>query len=232
MKMRSRHMILRLTGIGLSLIFLCAPASPLSADQLSTILEGVRKRYGHLPGLTVPYEREIMTRSMALLGEPAASDRAFGEIHFRPPHFLRVDQERPTREALISDGRTLWWYVPEKKQVYQYPSSKLGKELKVLGDILQGLRGVEESFVVMLTGRDDAGGLQLEMTPNPPWPDIDHINLSVTEKDYRIQTVEIYNLLGGLTRFKLGNTAVRERFEGGFFTFVPPDGVQLIKEGE
>ncbi|MFH1122827.1 MAG: outer-membrane lipoprotein carrier protein LolA, partial [Pseudomonadota bacterium] len=87
-------------------------------------------------------------------------------------------------------------------------------------------------FVVMLTGRDDTGGLQLELTPNPPWPEIDHITISVAQEDYRIRKVEIRNLLGGITRFKLGNVAVRKRFDAGLFTFVPPDGVKVIKELE
>jgi len=224
-------MILRPVCILFCLMLFSLPASSLLGDQLSTILEGVRKRYGDLPGLTVPYEREIMTRSMALLGEQMASDRASGKIHFSPPHFLRVDQEKPTEESLISDGNTLWWFIPAKKQVYQYPSHKMGKELKVLGDVLQGLRGVEESFVVMLSGRDDTGGLQLELTPNPPWPEIDHITLSVAQEDYRIRKVEIHNLLGGITRFKLGDVAVRKSFDAGLFTFVPPDGVKVIEEG-
>ena len=216
--------------IVLCLILLFLQASPLLGDQLSAILEGLRKRYGDLPGLVVPYEREILTRSMALLGEQTASDRASGKIYFRPPHFLKVEQERPAEEDLISDGNTLWWYIPGKKQVYEYPSQKAGKELKVLGDVLQGLRGVEESFVVMLGGRDGAGNLQLELTPNPPWPEIDHITLYVDQEDNRILKVEIYNLLGGLTRFKLGDLVVKRQFDPGFFSFVPPEGVRVIKE--
>lgn len=225
-------LILRPVCILFCLMLFFFPVSPLFGDQLSTILEGIKKRYGDLPGLTVPYEREIMTRSMALLGGQVSSDRASGRIHFRPPHFLRVEQEKPTVESLISNGETLWWYIPGKKQVYQYPAEKAGKELKVLGDVLQGLRGVEETFVVMLAGSDDTGGLRLELTPNPPWPQIDHITLSVDQEDYRIRKVEIHNLLGGITRFELGEAVVSKRFDAGFFTFVPPEGVKVIKELE
>ena len=211
-------------------IFLLPSSRAFAAEDLASILSGIRDRYGPLPGLTVPYEREIITRSMAMLGEAVKGDFATGKILFKPPHFLRVQQETPKPEAVISNGDTLWWYIPEKKQAYRYASFKLGKELKLLGDIFQGLRGVEESFVVVLHGRDERGDLQLELTPEPAWPDIDHINLSVDPKGYGIRRVEITNLLGGLTRFNLGEMVVREGFDKDVFSFVPPEGVRVIKE--
>jgi outer membrane lipoprotein carrier protein len=201
-----------------------------ATGELSTTIEGIRKRYGHLPGFTVPYEREIITRSMAMLGAQQASDLATGQIHFKPPHFLRVQQETPNPEAVISDGETLWWYIPQKKQAYRYPSHKLGKELKVLGDIFQGLRKAEETFVITLAGHDGNDERRLALRPKPPWPDIDHITLSVTREDCRIRKVEIHNVLGGMTRFKLGDILVQERFKEGFFSFSPPEGVKVIEE--
>ncbi len=44
------------------------PWSALAEDpKLSAILEGIRKRYGLVPGLTLTYEREVITKSMAML---------------------------------------------------------------------------------------------------------------------------------------------------------------------
>jgi hypothetical protein len=37
-------------------------------DQLTKILEGIRKNYGTPSGLTLRYEREIITKSMAMMG--------------------------------------------------------------------------------------------------------------------------------------------------------------------
>ena len=70
-------------------------------------------------------------------------DMASGQIHFRSPKFLRVQQDTPKPEAIISDGNTLWWYLPHKNQVYRYPSHQLGKEIQLLNDIFQGLRNIK-----------------------------------------------------------------------------------------
>jgi len=121
-------LILIFTSISLS--------SPLQADeQLSAILDGIRKRYGHLPGLTVTYKREIITKSMAMLGDQMNRDLATGQIHFRPPYFLRIQQDTPSSEVVITDGDTLWWYVPSKKKVYMYPFHIAGQELRLLSDM-------------------------------------------------------------------------------------------------
>lgn len=198
--------------------------------KLTEILAGVQKRYGDLPGLSIPYKREIITRSMALLGGSTDADMASGQIHFRSPKFLRVQQDTPKPEAIISDGDTLWWYVPHKNQVYRYPSHQLGKEIQLLNDIFQGLRGVEESFDVMLMETDEEAGYQLRLIPNPPWAEIQHIMLSVSREDYTIRKVETHNQIGGITRFILGDLSVKEEFPEDFFRFVAPEGVKVIQQ--
>jgi len=214
----------------LSFLMLFSLSAAFAGDEVSSVVECIRERYGHLPGLTVTYEREILTRSMALLGDQVPSDRATGRIHFKPPHYLRVEQETPSRESVLSDGDILWWYVPEKKQAYRYPAQKLGKELKIFADIFQGLREAEESFMLSLSRDDEGQKRRLELIPDPPWPDIDHITLHLASEDCRIQTIEIYNVLGGMTRFKLGEQTVEESFAESFFTFSPPEDTEVITE--
>ncbi|MGD8985283.1 MAG: outer membrane lipoprotein carrier protein LolA [Desulfobacteraceae bacterium] len=229
-KERRKVGILRSACTFLLLLFLW-PASLATADmRLSEILAGIQKRYGDLPGLSIPYKREIITRSMALLGGSMDADMASGQIHFRAPKFLRVQQDTPKPETIISDGNTLWWYVPHKNQVYQYPSHQLGKEIQLLNDIFQGLRAVEESFDIMLMEMDEKGGYQLKLIPNPPWAEIHHIMLSVSEQDYTIRKVETHNQIGGITRFILGDLSVKEKFPEDFFRFVAPEGVKVIEQ--
>jgi outer membrane lipoprotein carrier protein len=213
-------------------LLLCLfPWKALATDPaLSTILEGIRKHYGLVPGLALTYEREVITKSMAMLGAQAKPEVATGVIYYKEPHSLKFQQETPTKEILVTDGNVLWWYIEAKNQVHRYSSHQISKEVKLIGDIFQGLRGVEQSFVVLQKGEDDKGNLILELTPNPSWGDIDHIDLTVTPGSYLIQMVDIYNLLGGLTRFKLGNSIKEERFSDDFFKFTPPPGARIIEE--
>ena len=203
---------------------------PATADEsLVNILEGIRKNYGHLSGLSVPYSREVITRSMSMLGEQARGDMASGTIYFKHPCFLRLEQEKPKAETIIANSDILWWYIPDKKCVYRYPAKDFGNELRLLSDIFRGLFQVENSFQVLLQDRNRPGEYEIELIPDPPWQEIDKINLTVTKK-YEIKTVRIHNQLGSITVFRLGGLTEKKGFEKGFFQFIVPEGVRLIEE--
>jgi outer membrane lipoprotein-sorting protein len=202
----------------------------MADENLTGILEGIRKTYGPLPGLSVPYTREVITRSMTMLGGQAKGDMASGKIYFRHPHFLKLEQESPKPETIIANKDTLWWYIPEKKSVYQYPANDFGKELRLLSDIFRGLAHVEESFQVVLHGQKPSGGYEIELIPDPPWPEIDRIFVTAT-RQYEIRSIKIHNTLGTITHFTLGDLSEKSDFEEGFFRFDAPEGVKVIVEG-
>lgn len=211
------------------LIFLLQ--GPATADEsLVDILQGIKRNYGNLAGLSLPYSREVVTRSMSLLGDQAKGDMASGNIFFKHPYFLRLEQEKPKAETIIANNEILWWYIPDKKCAYQYPSKDFGKELRLLSDIFRGLSRVENSFQVVLQGRNTSGEYEMDLIPNPPWEEIDRIALTITGQ-YEIRSVRIYNRLGSITIFNLGGLTEKKDFEEGFFRFVAPKGVRLMIEG-
>lgn len=201
----------------------------LSGQNLSGVLEGLNKTYGDLPGLSVPYTREIITRSMSMLGDQVKGDLATGKIYFKAPHFLRVGQETPRIETIVTDGELLWWYIPEEKSARLYPYAEFGQELRMLSDVFRGLSNAEERFVMTMLGRGEKGEYQIELRPDPPWQEIDRIGLSITES-HQIRQVDIYNQVGGITRFILEAFTKEESFPEDFFRFVPPEGVKVVKE--
>ena len=225
-----RHTEMRGLALIMFLLILFCPIRPLyGGENIPEILAGIRSHYGTLPGLAVPYKREIITKSMAMLGTQMKGDLASGIIIFKPPHFLKVHQQSPQEEYVISDGKVLWWYIPEKALAYRYPSEKLGKELQVLSDTFQGLKHAEENFKITLTEEEKKGYL-LNLIPDPPWQQVEHIGLLVDPQEYRIQMIAIYNYVGGITRFMLGDLTVRYDLDESSFQFKVPEGVKVVEE--
>lgn len=216
----------------LFLILLLLGASLAASDNepLNTLLEGIQQRYGQLPGFSVGYTREILSKSMSMVGEPTATDLATGKIYFKPPHFLKMEQATPNLETLLADGEFLWWYIPHKKTVYRYPSQKLGEELRLLVDIFRGLKKAQTRFTITLEKPADRGISHVTLVPSPPWPQVEHIILGIHQEDFHIQELEIHNYVGGITRFVLDRFSVRDQFEEGFFRFEIPRGVKMIEE--
>jgi outer membrane lipoprotein-sorting protein len=211
-----------------AVLFIANGAALAADDQLSSVLDGVFKRYGGLKGISVPYKREIITKSMAMLGSEVKSDKATGKILFKPPQYLSIIQEFPAREDVITDGQTIWYYMAAKNTVYEYPADKFGNEVKLLSRILSGLGKVGDSFSVQ-PDQGDNKEYHLKLVPNPPWEDVDHIDLVIEKDSFNIRVVEINDLLGGITRFTLYPFS-RKDLEKEDFSFKAPAGAKVIKE--
>lgn len=214
----------------LAALFIAIPgSSPGVTNQAKEVIDCLRSEYGDLAGFSVSYKREIISSSQALLGGPAAGDHASGRIHFRPPHFLKIAQETPKPETVVTQGETLWWYIPHKQEAHRYRSEDVGRELSLLADVFRGLQEVSESFEVHWEGHTEKGDRKIRLVPDPPWDQTDHITLAVTP-GCRLRVVEIHNTMGNVTRFILDSMEPQDAFEEGFFTFSVPEGVRVLDE--
>ena len=71
----------------------------------------------------------------------------------------------PDRETVTTDGKDIWWFIPEKKIVYQYPAGRLGKELRLLSNIFMGLSDASDKFDVTLPEPEKDDEYILKLTP-------------------------------------------------------------------
>jgi len=165
---------------------------------------------------------------MVTLGVAERRDVAKGRLYFKPPSLLRLEQASPQEELLITDGQMLWWYIPGKQEVYQYSTETFGKELRLLGEVLQGLKGARNNFTITYKDIPESAAYQLLLKPDPPWKDIDRLELSIRKKDFLIEQVDIINTIGGLTRFMLSDVREDQLLQKELFSFTPPSGTKII----
>ncbi len=104
--------------------------------------------------------------------------RADGQMFFkaattREPLMFRFDYFRPLKQEVVSDGRTLWMYLPENRQVILSDVSPVFNPFTFDPDrgrasnFLQGLPRISKDFLVVFSpqGQDIAGNYVLELTP-------------------------------------------------------------------
>jgi outer membrane lipoprotein-sorting protein len=197
-------------------------------EALPSLITGIQEKYGAMPALSVPYTREVITRSMSMLGDQMRGDQASGQLLFKAPYGLRLEQELPERELIVADHDTLWWYVPGKGRAYRYDLDTFGRELRLISDVFRGLTRLEKNFRLTLLEPGRALEHRIELRPDPPWSEVERMVLTV-DCSYVIRVLEIYNPLGGVTRFTLGALTVRNDLSDDLFRFVPPDGVRVME---
>jgi outer membrane lipoprotein carrier protein len=206
------------------------PARTSPDDQLSTIMRGIRDRYGNAGGLTSAYSREAITKTMVVLGITERHDMAKGRLFFRPPHMLRLEQVSPQEELLLTDGQTMWWYIPQKEEAYKYSAERFGKELRILSQVLQGLKRAEHNFKISYKEILEDSSYQLILRPEPPWQDIDRLEILIRKGNFAITQVDIFNSIGGLTRFIFSGWRKNVSLEQGLFAFTPPSGTKVMEK--
>jgi len=205
-------------------------AKALPDDQLSKIISGMRDRYGNAKGWKAEYTREAISKAMAMLETAERHDLAKGSLYFKPRNFLRLEQTSPQEELLLTDGQTLWWYIPIKKQAYKYSAETFGKELGLLSDIFQGLKGIKNNFQITLKADPETTTYHLFLRPEPPWQEIDHLELILLKRDFSIKRIDIYNNIGGLTRFLFNRWEEKGPFKKGFFSFSPLSDIRVLEK--
>lgn len=215
----------------ISLLFFFMLACPVvhAGKKVNQILEKVVENHRQFTaGMSVPYQREILTKSMAILEDDMGGDKASGVFFFKGPNFLKVQQDTPGREYVISNGKSIWWYVPDEKTAYKYDNME--KELSILSMIFMGLKNPEDNFDVTTTESEDINEHILTLTPKESLEEIDQINVTVSARDFKIIRVEILDIAGNLTRFRLGEFEQKKDMDESFFDFKVPDDVKVIEE--
>jgi outer membrane lipoprotein-sorting protein len=208
---------------------LTLPVSVRAGEDADSVMARMQVKYRHLEAASASYTRDVITRSMSMMGMQTSGDLATGHLFFQFPHFIRMEQEKPTHEILVSDGVSLLWYVPDKKTLYQYPAEKFGRELSVFKDLFRGLDTAEKKFHTALMTPADPKDFLLKLTPDPPWDQIDYLVVALS-RTLDIKTLEIHNLLGSVTRFSLTDVKPTDPFQKDFFKLRVPDDTQIIRE--
>lgn len=105
--------------------------------------------------------------------------RADGQMYLKPasssqPVKFRFDYYRPARQEIICDGRTLWVYLPENRQVIMSDVAEFLDPFRYNPardraiNFLQGLGRISKDFTITFAERpeDMAGNYILELRPN------------------------------------------------------------------
>lgn len=153
----------------------------------------------------------------------------------------------PSIQEIISDGQTMWVYIPENRQVI---ASDLGQINKESGQnpitFLSGLGNLSKDFLVEWgTPQLDAeGNYYLQLKPRVESQFIQQIDIVVskntvdewlkhrkTGKIFPIISTLVTDPNGNKTAIEFKNIKVNQQLNDNLFNFERPEGVELVMPG-
>ncbi|MFH1137926.1 MAG: outer-membrane lipoprotein carrier protein LolA [Pseudomonadota bacterium] len=226
--MNKKKVFLILLGLMAAAVLATGPA--LGADQ--GVLTSIQGKYQDLTSLKASYTRTTVTPAMESVFQSSSTNTASGTLLFKAPAKLSLDQASPRPEKMVTNGTTVWWFISEDNLVHLYPDVDVYGELKPLLDFLGGLGGLEGRYEVKVvpagTGGEKNHRLDLKRLQESSGPS--EITAWFTANDFSLAGFKLISLTGETTTFQLGNLVVNPALEDSRFTFIIPDGAQVIEE--
>jgi outer membrane lipoprotein carrier protein len=147
----------------------------------------------------------------------------------------------PSRQELISDGRTLWVYLPENNQVIVSAIDGAAARENDPMAFLTGLGNLSRDFQVGFAApeRDDRGNYVLELRPRRTTALLERMVITVSRAAveasapgglvFPIISTAVYDANGNSTLIVFDRVRVNGGIPPAQFSFTPPAGVEVVR---
>lgn len=148
---------------------------------------------------------------------------AGGVFQIRRPGLFRWEYTRPYKQTIVGDGKTIWLYDADLKQVTKSDQSQ------TIGDspaaILANKTALESSYALKEDG--NAGGIDYVLaTPRKNNAGYQYIRIGF--KGNALSTMQLKDSFGNQTDIQFSDLNNKPVFSSSTFRFVPPKGVDVL----
>ncbi|GAB7028162.1 LolA family protein [Geotalea toluenoxydans] len=184
---------MKITGRAIIALFLVLTAISAEASAAEKITVGlkdvvntVEQSYRALSTLTADFFQR------STIAKENREMRADGQMFLKAatdgdPLKFRFDYFRPTTQEIVSNGRTLWMYLPESRKVllsdvsFVFEPSRFNPDRDRASNFLQGLGRISKDFLITAPSQaqDIEGNYILELTPRRATATIEKLFIAV-----------------------------------------------------
>ncbi|MDO4640567.1 MAG: outer membrane lipoprotein chaperone LolA [Neisseria sp.] len=148
---------------------------------------------------------------------------ASGVFQIRRPGLFRWEYTKPYKQTIVGDGKTIWLYDVDLKQVTKSDQSQ------TIGDspaaILANKTALESSYTLKEDG--STGGIDYVLaTPKKNNAGYQYIRIGF--KGSALSTMQLKDSFGNQTDIQFSNLNNKPVFSGNTFRFTPPKGVDVL----
>jgi outer membrane lipoprotein-sorting protein len=221
---------------GLVAVALLAQAAPLDAAPGASrraqeeLLGKFAARYKGLTAFKAAYRRSASTPATDPIFKSQAVQTAEGVLYWQKPLGLRLVQESPAREELVTDGTTAWWYLPSEKTVRVYEEMDLAEGFRPLTAFFDGADELKRHFAVTPAPADPArpGDSGFVMTPKDKAAEPGNAITVWCGPDAILKGFRLTSGTGERTDFYLESPETNPSLPPDFFSFKAPRGTKVV----
>ncbi len=205
----------------LALIAMSFTGTVLVAQNLPAVAEVTQRmqnRFEMIDDVRADFTQRVV------LGYANIEQTFTGTILFRKPRQYRLTSEHQT---LVTDGTTVWAYVPANGQViidsYKEQRNSVSPE--------QFLLTLPDAYYATVLSRETASNgnlLQLKLTPKDDRSFIRNVRLWMLESSMEVRRIVIVDQNETETTYTITSVRLNTNIDGSLFTFTPPEGTEVV----
>ncbi|MDP3182928.1 MAG: outer membrane lipoprotein carrier protein LolA [Desulfobaccales bacterium] len=202
------------------------PQAGLSAPSPQEVMARVQAQYDRTGAFKARFRQESRLKAVN------QADVAEGWMYFQKPCRMRWQYENPPeqKKEIISDGRQVWMYMPQDSLVMVYQLNQVLRSDLVMR-FFSGMGQFRRDFNIAFSRPPQARApFVIDLFPLKEQPELTRLTLTINPATYLVDRLEFTNALGEETRFVFSQSQLDVRLKPDFFTFVPPPGIQVVKE--
>jgi len=201
-----------------SLAALLALAAAAHAQDNAAVMAKLRAKY---QGINTIKTTVTETMCSAATG---TCKRFSGTGEMKRPAKLRLDIDKPDKQTVVCDGKTLTLYVEKDKQAYTFDMGKSDQALTLLNP----LDGLLSGEVVKLEDGGDAYTIALAV---PKFKDyFKSISLTVDKQTLLITGIAAEDVSGNNAEYEFSDIKLNKPVKDSRFTLALPKGVKITKQ--
>jgi len=215
---------MRLTSIVIVLAIL-APALRAQAPQSpEAVAQALQKRYEGIRDFSADF---VHTYRGGVL---KTETREQGIVSVKKPGMMRWIYVKPERKEFVSDGKKVYSYIPEDKQVIvaNVPADDVATSPAMF---LAGKGDITRDFASTFEGGPPAGAVALKLTPKKNEPEYEYLVVTVDAKTLQLRGLTTKDRQGGLSTLIFSNLKENTGISDKEFAFRVPRGVDVITDG-
>jgi len=192
-----------------------------SADPGRALAQRVRAFHAHTKDFSARFAQHY---TYLAIGRVEDSE---GTVQVKKPGFVRWDYDKPDKRTIYVEGKTLWIWRPDDKEVQvkrDFGGDQLSSAFTFLwgkGDLLKEFKPKQ-----LPAQKDLPKGDVLELKPIKPVPGVEKL-LFVVGKDGQVLASAVTNAQGDVNQIVFSSAKVDQGLPDSLFHFEPPKGAYV-----
>jgi outer membrane lipoprotein carrier protein len=197
--------------------------SPQLDRGLTGLVEGVERSFAQMKDFSSDF---IQIFQDALNRKQQES----GHLYLMRPRMMRWEYKNPEDKLFVSDGKTVYYYVPADHQVSKEAVKQSFDDRMPLMFLLgqTNLRSEFSRFELLNTKPFFEGLKVVRMFPKRK-TDLQEVLMEVDPANYQIRRLVLAHMDGSRSEFIFSNIRTNTRLNASMFDFKVPAGVEIVQ---